>query len=228
VAGPYQDVPRGLRAVDIVRECDKSLRRLRSEYIDLYYAHVDDRDTPLEEIVEAFSRLVASGKVRFVGVSNWHTWRVAEARLLAEIRGWSRLAALEFRHSYLRPVPGADFGDQVAASDQLMDFARTYQLTLVAYSVLLNGAYGRTDRQIPEPYRGQDTQTRLAALHTVAGEVEATPSQVVLAWMLRRGQRIIPIIGGSTPAQIRGNIAASSVRLSDDQCARLDAAGTPA
>ena len=66
VAGPYQDVPRGLRAVDIERECEKSLRRLRSETIDVYYAHVDDRDTPLEEIVEAFHRLVDAGKVRWV------------------------------------------------------------------------------------------------------------------------------------------------------------------
>jgi aryl-alcohol dehydrogenase-like predicted oxidoreductase len=149
VAGGYLDTPRGLRSADIERECERSLRRLRTDVIDLYYAHVDDRETPLEESVEAFHRLVAAGKVRFVGVSNWHTWRLAEARLLAEFKGWPRLAALEFRYSYLRPVSGADFGDQIAVTDQLLDYARTKRVTVVAYSTLLNGAYTRTDRELP-------------------------------------------------------------------------------
>lgn len=227
VAGPYQDVPRGLRAVDVERECEKSLRRLRSDVIDLYYAHLDDRDTPLEEIVEAFDRLVTAGKVRFPGVSNWHTWRIAEARLLAEMQGWPRPAALEFRHSYLRPVAGADFGDQIAASEQLLDYAKTYQLTLVAYSILLNGAYTRTDRELPAQYQGKDADTRLSVLRQIAQEVEATPNQVVIAWMLQADQPIIPIIGGSTREQIRENIGAATVRLTDDQLRRLHSAGAP-
>jgi aryl-alcohol dehydrogenase-like predicted oxidoreductase len=227
VAGPYQDVPMGLRAVDIERECEKSLRRLRSEVIDLYYAHIDDRDTPLEEIVEAFHRLVEAGKVRFVGASNWLTWRLAEARLLSELRGWARLAALEFRHSYLRPVAGADFGVQVAADKQLFDFARTYQFTVVAYSVLLNGSYGRADRELPLEYLGPDTDARLSMLRAVAEEVDATAHQVVIAWLLQCGESIIPIIGGSTCAQIRENMAAAQVRLTAEQIDRLENAGAP-
>jgi aryl-alcohol dehydrogenase-like predicted oxidoreductase len=218
-------VPGGLRAVDIERECEKSLRRLRSEVIDVYYAHVDDRYTPLEEIVEAFHRLVEAGKVRFVGASNWLTWRLAEARLLSEIRGWARMAALEFRYSYLRPVAEADFGDQVAADKQLFDFARNYQLTVVAYSVLLNGAYGRTDRELPLEYQGPDTDTRLSMLRAVAEEVGATPNQVVIAWLLQCGESIIPIIGGSTCAQIRENIAAADLRLTTEQINRLGNTG---
>ena len=227
VAGPYQDVPRGLRAADIERECEKSLRRLRSDVIDLYYAHVDDRDTPLEEIVAAFDRLVTAGKVRFTGLSNWHTWRVAEARLLSEVRGWCKPAALEFRYSYLRPAPGADFGDQVAADDQLLDYARANRLTLVAYSILLNGAYNRPDRTFPPEYLGPGTQERLRVLSDVAREAKATPNQVVIAWMLHRDQLIIPIIGGSTRDQIRENVDATAVRLTEDQMTRLDRAGTP-
>jgi aryl-alcohol dehydrogenase-like predicted oxidoreductase len=225
VAGPYQDVPQGLRAVDIQRECDKSLHRLRTDVIDLYYAHVDDRNTPLEEIVGAFHRLVESGKVRFVGVSNWHTWRLAEARLLTELRAWTQLAALEFRYSYLRPVPGADFGDQVAADSQLLDYARTHGLTLVAYSTLLNGAYSRVDRELPPEYQGPDADARLTVLKEVAAEAGITPNQAVLAWLRQADQPVIPIIGGSTLDQLRENLAATDVLLTSDQRNRLHAAG---
>ncbi len=225
VAGPYQDVPRGLRAVDIERECEKSLRRLRSDVIDVYYAHVDDRHTPLEEIVEAFQRLVESGKVRFVGASNWLTWRLAEARLLSEVHGWARLSALEFRHTYLRPVAGADFGDQVAADRQLMDFARHYRLTMVAYSVLLNGSYDRADRELPPEYRGADTDARMHVLRAVAEESRATLHQVVISWLLQCGESIVPIVGGSTCGQLRENLAAADLRLTAEQIDRLGTAG---
>lgn len=226
VAGPYQDVPGGLRAVDIERECEKSLRRLRCDVIDLYYAHVDDRDTPLEEIVGAFDRLVTAGKIRFSGVSNWHTWRLAEARMLAQIKGWSRISALEFRYSYLRPVPGAHFGGQIVASDQLLDYARMHRLTLVAYSTLLNGAYTRPDRQLPPEYRGADADARLAILREIAEETGGTPNQVVIAWLLQHDQPIIPIVGGSRLDQVRENIAAANLRLTVDQRRRLASAGS--
>ena len=99
VCGDYQDTPYGLRAVDIRRECERSLRRLRTDVIDLYYAHADDRSTPLEEIVEAFDGLVAAGKVRFVGASNWATWRLAESRQISVAGGWVSPAVLEYRHT---------------------------------------------------------------------------------------------------------------------------------
>ena len=225
VAGPYLDVPRGLRAADVRRECDKSLRRLRTEVIDLYYAHVDDRATPLAEIVEAFDSLVSAGKVRFVGASNWATWRLAEARLLSEWHRWASVAALEFRHTFLRPTLGAEFADQVAVTEELLDFARAKRLPVVAYSILLNGAYSRPDRAVPVQYRGPDSEARLAALRDVAAEVAASPSQVVIAWMLHAAQPIIPIVGGSTVDQIRENVAAASLVLSEEQVGRLDRAG---
>ncbi|MCW2812413.1 MAG: aldo/keto reductase [Friedmanniella sp.] len=227
VAAPYQEVPRGLRAGDIERECEKSLRRLGSDVIDVYYAHVDDRNTPLAEIVQAFDRLVRAGKVRWVGASNWMTWRLAEARLLSEINGWARLAALEFRHTYLRPGPAASFGDQVAADRQLFDFARAHGLTVLAYSALLGGMYGRAHEEVPRDYRGPDTDTRLAVLRSVAAEVGATPNQVVIAWLLQCGEPLVPIVGGSTVAQVRENLAAASLRLSSEQVGRLTGAGDP-
>lgn len=227
VAGQYQDVAGGLRAADIRRECDRSLRRLRSDVIDLYYAHVDDRETPLDEILEAFHDLVMAGKVRYIGLSNWQLWRLAEARLLAELRGWSPLAAVQLRHTYLRPAAGAGFGHQIAATAELMEFARCNDVTVVAYSVLLNGAYTRSDRNLPWQYQGADSAARVAALHQVAEEVDATPNQVVIAHMLHTDPTIIPIIGGSRPEQIRENTRSSVVQLSSEQLHRLNEAGSP-
>lgn len=225
ICGDYLDVPYGLRAVDIRRECDKSLRRLRTNWIDLYYAHADDRQTPLPEIVEAFNSLVTAGKVRFVGASNWATWRLAEARQVADANGWASPAALEYRYTYLRPRPGAAFAPQVVVGDQLLDYASNARLPIVAYSTLLNGAYSRADRPIPGRYLGPDTDARLAALHVVSAETGATPAQVVIAWLRHHPQQIIPIIGGSTLGQVRENIAAADLRLTDDQVVRLAKAG---
>jgi hypothetical protein len=94
VGFPYQDSPGGLRASEIARECERSLRRLKSDSIDLYFTHRDDRTTPLPEILEAFTSLVKAGKVRFVGISNWYLWRLAEARLLAEVHHLASPAAV--------------------------------------------------------------------------------------------------------------------------------------
>jgi aryl-alcohol dehydrogenase-like predicted oxidoreductase len=225
VCGDYQDVPYGLRAADIRRECDKSLRRLRTDVIDLYYAHADDRQTPLEEIVEAFDSLVTAGKVRYVGVSNWATWRLAEARQVALTNGWATPSVLEYRHTYLRPRPGSVFLPQIAVTDQLLDYAREKELPIVAYSILLNGAYSRADREVPEDYAGPDTDARLQTLAEIAAETGATPAQVVIAWLRQSPQQIVPIIGGSTVEQIRENIAGAELRLSDEQIERLTSAG---
>jgi len=227
VAGPYQDVPGGLRATDVASECEKSLRRLQTSTIDLYYAHIDDWATPLEEILDGFGKLLQSGKIRSVGLSNWQLWRLAEARLLAEIDGWP-LAALEYRHTYLRPTANADFAPQIAATPELFDFAQAHGLTVVAYSVLLNGAYTRPDRSVPWSYRGPDTDARLACLREVAAELGTTPNQVVLAWLQTApGCTVIPIIGGSRLGQVQQNLEAAAVRLSEDQQDRLYAAGAP-
>ena len=163
-------MPGGLRAKDVASECEKSLRRLQTSTIDVYYAHIDDRATPLDEILDGFGQLLRSGKIRSVGLSNWQLWRLAEARLLAEIDGWP-LAALEYRHTYLRPTANADFAPQIAATPELFDFAQAHGLTVVAYSVLLNGAYTRPDRSVPWGYRGPDTDARLACLREIAAEL---------------------------------------------------------
>jgi len=217
----------GLSAAEIERECEKSLQRLQTDRIDLYHAHRDDPDTPLEETMEAFDRLVKMGKVRAIGASNLRVWRIAEANTVCRINGWTQYSAVEQRYTYLRPRHGADFGPQICINDDLKDYCRSRNMTLVAYSVLLQGAYTREDRAVPAQFAGLDADARLAALQTVSAEVNATFNQVIIAWMRQSDPPVLPIIAGSKPEQLSENIAALDITLTDDQMKRLDRAGNP-
>lgn len=223
----YPGSPGGLSAVEIERECEKSLRRLQTDRLDLYYAHRDDPQTPLEEIMAAFDRLIRAGKVRAIGASNLKVWRIAEANTVAGAQGWSRFDVVEQRHTYLRPRHGADFGPQVCINEDLKDCCRARSITLIAYSVLLQGAYTRQDRPLPMQYAGPDADARLEVLRAVAEEAGATVNQVVIAWMLQSDPPVLPIIAGSQPKQISENMGALNLRLSEDQIRRLDTAGNP-
>jgi aryl-alcohol dehydrogenase-like predicted oxidoreductase len=223
----YPGCQGGLSAAEIERECEKSLRRLGTDRLDLYYAHRDDSQTPLEESMGAFDRLIRAGKVRAIGASNLKVWRIAEANTVAGAHGWARFSAVEQRHTYLRPRHGADFGPQVSINEDLKDYCRSRDISLIAYSTLLQGAYMREDRPVPAQYAGPDADARLEVLRGVAVESGATLSQVIIAWMLQSDPPVLPIIAGSQPSQITENIAALKLKLSEDQVRRLDIAGNP-
>jgi aryl-alcohol dehydrogenase-like predicted oxidoreductase len=223
----YPGCEGGLSALEIERECEKSLERLQTDRIDLYYAHRDDFETPLEETMEAFDRLIRAGKVRAIGVSNQKVWRIAEANMLSLLKGWSRYCTVEQRYTYLRPRHGADFGPQICINEDLRDYCRSHGMTLIAYSILLQGAYTREDRPVPAQFAGPDADERLAVLATVAEEVGATMNQVIIAWMRQSDPPVLPIIAGSRIEQLKENLAALDVTLSDDQMTRLTTAGDP-
>ena len=211
----YQDT-------EIEAECEKSLRRLQTDVIDLYYAHVDDRTTPLEETMEAFDRLVRAGKVRHIGASNFLAWRLEKARMISWANGWAEYCCIQQRHSYLRPKPGAGFGAQINSNDDLLDYIASEGTTLLAYSPLLSGAYTRKDRDFPEQYLGPDSDSRLAVLHAVADETGATANQVLYAWMIQSTPPVIPLMAASNDAQMTENLGALDVTLSEAQMARLN------
>jgi aryl-alcohol dehydrogenase-like predicted oxidoreductase len=223
----YPGCEGGLSAGEIERECERSLRRLQTDRIDLYYAHRDDPATPLEETMKAFDRLIRAGKVRAIGASNLPVWRIAEANTVSQAQGWAGYSVVQQRHTYLRPRHGADFGPQICIHADLQGYGRARGIALVGYSTLLQGAYTRSDRPVPAQYAGPDADQRLAALSAVADELGATPNQVVLAWMRRTDPPVLPIIAGSRPEQLAENIASLQVVLSDDQLQRLTVAGDP-
>lgn len=223
----YPGCPGGLSAVEIEGECEKSLRRLQTDTLDLLYAHRDDPQTPLEETMEAFDRLIQSGKVRAIAASNLPVWRIAEANTISRHQDWAQYSVVEQRHTYLRPRHGADFGPQICATEDMKEYCRAHGLALVGYSVLLQGAYTRADRPVPPQYAGPDSNERLAALKGVARETGVDPNQVVIAWLRQSNPPVLPIIAGSQPEQLRRNIAALDVKLTEEQLQTLDIAGNP-
>jgi aryl-alcohol dehydrogenase-like predicted oxidoreductase len=225
VAFEYPGCDGGLSAAEIERECEKSLRRLQTDRIDLYYSHRDDRATPLEETMEAFDRLVKSGKVRAIGASNLTVWRIAQANLLSQVKGWAGYSAVEQRYTYLRPRYAADFGPQIFIDEDLKDYARVSGAALIGYSILLSGAYLRGANNLPPQFAGPDADVRMKVLSAVAGELDAGLNQVIIAWMRQSDPPVLPIIAGSRTEQLAENIAALDISLTEDQMRRLNTAG---
>ncbi len=214
----------GLSAAAITSAIEGSLRRLGTDHIDLYYAHIDDRRVPVAETMGAFARLIEAGKVRAIGCSNFATWRIAESRAAAETAGTPAYSAAQFRYTYLRPNPGADLDVQVAVDNQLRDFCRSNDVTLLAYSPLLQGAYSRARDQIPADYASADSDARLDGLAEVAAEVGAPATQVVLAWLRQQDPPVISLVAASRPEQLAENVQSLDVTLTDSQMDRLSSA----
>ena len=223
----YPGVERGLTRQTILAECDKSLARLGTDHIDLYYSHRDDPHTPLDETLGAYDQLVRSGKVRFIGASNYPSWRVEEARWVSQTKGIAEYCCVEQRFSYLRPVAGADFDPQLAATDELRQWCGRHEMTLLAYSPLLRGVYARNNKQLDYRYVGADSDARLALLRDLAQQLGVTANQLVFAWMWHQDPPIIPITAVSTPEQMRENLAALDIRLLAEQVSALNDAGNP-
>ncbi len=216
----------GLRAEQIETECEKSLRRLGTDVLDLYYAHFDDPATPYEETFTAFDRLVRAGKVRRLGASNHRAWRLEAARAFCTTHGLPGYCCIQQRFSYLQPVVGAAFGNQIAANDDLLDYVKARGIRMLAYSPLLGGLYGGgADRTPTGAYDTPHNRQRLAAVADAATRLGATPNQVVLAWMLATAPAVIPIIGVSSVGQLKENLGALQVRLSPDDMAALTEGG---
>jgi aryl-alcohol dehydrogenase-like predicted oxidoreductase len=219
----------GLSAATIARESARSLDRLGIETIDLYWSHVEDRSADLTDTMAGFAELVDAGTVRRIGVSNHPTWRVERANAIAAAHGWTPYTALQLSTSYVRPrpdtkVPGKDhrFG---FLTDETRDFVDNHPgMEVWAYSPLIQGSYARADRPFPEVYDHPGTTRRLEVLSAVAKELAATPSQVVLAWLVNDSPQILPIIGASTIDQLDEALAGARLQLTPDQLTRLNAA----
>ena len=214
------------------KSLEGSLRRLgtdRIDRIDLYYVHVDDTSTPLEETLQTLAGFVAEGKVRYLGWSNVRTWRLERIRQLCAQNGWPAPVAIQQQHTYLQRKPGLRNASIV--DDEQLDYLEAHpDLTLVAYSPLLKGLYDapKGEREkiwIYEPYAGEAAQARLAAVTRIAEEVGALPSQVVLAWLMaQKSPAIIPLIGTTKVSRYEQAATALDLSLSDEQLAELESA----
>lgn len=223
---PMAGVEKGLRAGQIESECEKSLRRLGTDVIDLYYAHADDRATPMEETLAAMDRLVRSGKVRGLGASNFWDWRLLQSLQVSRAQGWAEYLCVQMRYSYLRPNPWVpqEFALQMPASPEMLELCEEQGVRLLAYSPLLGGAYVRADRPLHVSYAGAANEARLQTLREVASQMGTTANQVVLAWLMQSRPAVIPLVAASTEPQLRENLAAAELRLDEAVMTRLNAA----
>ena len=208
---------------------EDSLRRLQVETIDLYYVHIDDRATPMEETLEVLNNFVQEGKVRFIGCSNFRTWRLERALGISKSRGWAQYVAAQEEYSYFRPKPGTDFGIGVHTDDEQLDFLRANEdVALVAYSPLLKGIYDDAEKRERyynwSIYNNDDSRARLKVLSEVAARLGVSNSQLVLAWLLHHQPRVIPIMAASRMEQYEHNMKALEIELSDEDMAVLNAA----
>lgn len=224
----YTDNPEGLSAKAVREAAERSRERLGVERLDVLYAHIEDRTVPLRETVEALGELTADGTAGLLGASNHAVWRVERARALAAGAGLPGYEVLQYQHSHLRPrfdVPSPLFEDGSLghAGPELVSYLRADPgLTLVAYSPLLAGAYTRADKPLPQDYDHPGTPARLTVLREIAAETGASVNQVVLAWQIGGRLPVIPLAGASSVAQLKENLAAVDLELTDEQRARLD------
>ena len=219
----------GANRKTIVASCEQSLRRLQTDYIDLYWMHAWDATTPIEETLRALDDLVRDGKVRYIGFSDTPAWKCAEAQTIARLRGWSPLIALQIEYSLLeRTVEG-----------ELVPMAMELGLGVTPWSPLksgvLSGKYTRENHGKHEANRGSwalsilndKTYTLIEELHQIAKEREPTPSRVALAWVQNRPGVASTIIGARTMEQLEDNLAAVDVQLKPAHVQRLDELSTP-
>jgi aryl-alcohol dehydrogenase-like predicted oxidoreductase len=214
----------------IVASCEQSLRRLQTDYIDLYWMHCWDRHTPIEETMRAFDDLVTAGKVRYVGISDTPAWKVAQAQTIARFRGWAPVVALQIEYSLLeRTVEG-----------ELIPMALELGLGVTPWSPLksgvLSGKYTRANVATVKADRGERVTQNLGEkvyaiideLIAIGKELQASPASVALAWVQGRPGVASTIIGARRMDQLEQNLAALDLRLSADQIARLDKLSKPA
>ena len=207
----------------MIRSVEDSLRRLKTDRIDIYFPHFDDGITPIGEIVRGLDDLVRAGKIVYAGLSNFPAWRVAVAATLADMRGWAPIAVLQLEYSLI----------DRAAERELLPMGEALGLGIMGYSPLagglLTGKYrkGETGRattlagSAPEPNARSDAIADAVA--AVAEQAGRNPSAVAIAWLDRKG--LIPIIGPRTLAQLEDNLTAAEVMLDNAQMQRLDEAG---
>jgi len=222
VGFPYGDVPRSLKKEIIVSECELSLRRLGVECIDLYFAHAYDSNTPIEETMEAFYQLKKAGKIRFVGASNYMAWRLEEANSLAALKDWEGYCCLQQRHTYLEPSIRTAFGNQQVLTPGEVDLCQEKEISLMAYSPLLGGIYGKPDNVLPIQYQSLLNDQKKASLGALTSRLPLTANQIVLSWMLHSSPQVIPLVTGSNENQLKENLEAASISLSSEDMDLLD------
>lgn len=218
---------------NMVRAVEDSLRRLKTDYIDLYYLHVWDATTPVEEVLRGFDDLVRAGKIVYAGISDTPAWQVSRMQAIADVRGWSPIVALQIEYNLIERTVERD----------LIPMAKELGLSVIPWSPLasgvLTGKYTKADLSPADLNNALGTRRSVAAaagsltergigigevVKSVAIESGKSPAQVAIAWTLLNPAVTSPIIGARSLVQFEDNLGALDVRFTEEQVARLNAA----
>jgi aryl-alcohol dehydrogenase-like predicted oxidoreductase len=219
----------GASRKSLTAACDESLRRLRTDYIDLYWMHAWDRYTPIEETMRALDDLVRAGKVRYIGFSDTPAWKTTQAQLIAHFRGWTPLVAIQIEYSLVERT----------VEHELIPMALELGMGVTPFAPLrggaLSGKYTRENAGRAQADRGarvtdflnERTYTIVDELVRIARELETTPAAVALAWVQSRPGVASTIIGARRLDQLDQNLASSDITLTGDQIAALNRVSEP-
>ncbi|HEX4221672.1 MAG TPA: aldo/keto reductase [Pseudonocardiaceae bacterium] len=217
----------GAGRTSIRAQLEQTLRRLRTDYLDLYWLHNWDRNTPIEETLRTLDDLVRAGKIRYVGFSNTPAWVTAQAQTTALLRGWTSLVALQVEYSLLaRTVEG-----------EIAPLALDQGMALVPWSPLkngfLSGKYRRGADVIDSArtaFVGGPSEAEflvIDAVAVIADELGTSSAAVALAWLRAQPGAVVPIVGARRVAHLAANLAGLDVTLSPEQIRRLDEVSAP-
>ena len=226
---PHDPNGGGASRKSLTAACDESLRRLQTDYIDLYWMHLWDSFTPIEETMRALDDLVGVGKIRYIGFSDTPAWKTTQAQVIALCRGWTPLIGLQIEYSLIeRTVEG-----------ELLPMARELGLGVTPWSPLrggvLTGKYTRDNVQNAKPGRGrrvkeylnERTFVILDELNRISDECHTTAAAVALAWLQSKSVVSSTIIGARTLEQLEQNLAGLEVLLDEEHVRSLDAVSNP-
>lgn len=203
----------------MMRCVEESLKRLGTDYIDLFYIHMWDFTTPLDEVMRGFEDLVSSGKVVYVAASDLPAWQISRANMLADLRGWAPFIGIQVEYSLARRTPERD----------LLPMAQELDLGVVAWAPLAGGALagGKGPRSAIRAARSSpQVQAVATCVAEVAAQTGLSASQVALAALRQLGRhpRVLPIVGASSVDQLQANMACLDVVLDQEHMAKLDKA----
>lgn len=214
----------GLSKSIIIREVDQSLLRLKTDYIDLYYTHVNDNSVPIEETMDALNTLIQQGKVRYIGASNLTTEQLCTANEVAKNQLMTPYSVLQMEYSYLHPVNNSEGSNHIGK--KMFDYINSENMAFCAYSPLLKGIYTNADKKYLyynwHQYDSPESLNKLALVDDLAQQLNITGNQLVLAWMLRKTPGIIPILGFSKWEHYIENIKTCEISIPDEIVMQLN------
>jgi aryl-alcohol dehydrogenase-like predicted oxidoreductase len=218
----------GNQRKNMMQSVEASLKRLQTDFIDLYWVHIWDQITPVEEVMRGLDDLVRQGKVLHVGISDAPAWWVAQANTLAFLRGWSPFVGLQIEYSLVERT----------VERELIPMAQSLKLGVTAWSPLSNGVLtgkyhghgssesGRMSDDMMKQFLPEEQRTGriVTAVKTVADQAGRSMAQVALAWLRSRSVPVIPIVGARKLSQLQDNLASFDLSLSTEQLKSLDEA----